>query len=76
MSRRKRERGRPLKRRYPPRIDATPERIAQAMFASPPRLDVKADTEYRCVDCRREVNYPETLYDDGRCEACHAVSAA
>ena len=26
---------------------------------------------YRCVDCEREVNYPETLYRDGRCESCH-----
>ena len=24
-------------------------------------------------DCLREVNYPETLYGDGRCENCHEV---
>ena len=36
MSRRKKERGRPLERLYPPRIDATPELLVQAMFNTPP----------------------------------------
>ena len=31
-------------------------------------------TVYRCVDCEREVNYPDTLYRDGRCETCHAAA--
>ena len=30
-------------------------------------------TEYRCEDCGREVNYPETLCRDGRCVGCHKV---
>ena len=31
----KKERGRPLKKLYPPRVDATPEDMAQAMFSLP-----------------------------------------
>ena len=75
MSRRKKERGRPLKRPYPPRIDASPEEIANVVlnakraprFGSEPKR-----TEYRCADCGQQVYYPETLYQDGRCESCHA----
>ena len=33
--REKKERGRPLKKLYPPRVDATPEDMAQAMFSLP-----------------------------------------
>ena len=74
--RRKREKGRPLKHRYPPRIDATPEQIARAFFGTPPNSKVKAHTEYRCVDCKQEVNYPDTLHNDGRCEKCHKVAVS
>ena len=28
---------------------------------------------YHCVDCEREVHYPDTLYRDGRCETCHTA---
>ena len=35
MPKRKNERGRPMKNLYPPRIDATPEDMAQAMFSLP-----------------------------------------
>ena len=83
MPKRKKERGRPLKKRYPPRADATPEDIAQAMFSLPAgrkREYMEAGpqgTVYHCVDCEREVHYPDTLYRDGRCDACHsAVSAS
>ena len=78
--RKKKERGRPLKKRYPPRADATPEDIAQAMFSLPAgrKWEYKEagpdGTVYRCADCEREVYYPETLYRDGRCEACHAAT--
>lgn len=58
----------------PPRIDASPEEIARAVFAAPPDLTVDDDLEYRCVDCGRIVAYPETLYNDGRCEGCHAIA--
>ena len=69
MPRKKKERGRPLKRSYPPRIDATPERIANvvlnarrpARFGSEPKR-----TEYRCAECDRAVAYPEMLFCDGR----------
>ena len=77
--REKKERGRPLKKLYPPRVDATPEDMAQAMFSLPAGRKweyVEAGpkgTVYRCADCEREVHYPDTLYRDGRCETCHAV---
>ncbi len=32
---------------------------------------MKAHTEYCFMDCKREVNHPDTLHNDGRCEACH-----
>ena len=71
MPRKKKERGRPMALKYPPRIDATPEEIAHAVLnAGRPKGPVKA-REYHCADCGREVNYPETLYRDGRCEGCH-----
>ena len=76
MPRKKKERGRPMKQGYPPRIDATAEEIAQAMFSVPADRDwdyQKSGPEYRCVDCKQTVNYPDTLYRDGRCETCHAA---
>ena len=79
MPRRKKERGRPLKNLYPPRIDATAEEIAQAMFAMPQDHKWKyqeIEPEYRCVDCKKAVHYPATLYRDGRCGPCHASVSA
>ena len=79
MPKRKKERGRPMKRPYPPRVDARPEEMAQAMFSLPAGRKweyLEAGLEgpvYRCADCEREVNYPDTLYQDGRCETCHAA---
>lgn len=73
----KKERGRPLERKYPPRIDATAEEIVAAMFRRPADREwqyEKETPEYRCANCGHEVNHPETLYRDGRCEACHAVA--
>ena len=70
----KRERGRPA-RPLPPRIDAEPEDIARAMFRLPAdyqwQYENDGGAEYRCIDCGREVKYPETLYNDDRCEGCH-----
>ena len=74
--RKKKERGRPLERRYPPRIDAKPGEIAAAVLnaKSPPRFgSAPKQSEYRCRDCDRLVEYPETLYQDGRCEQCHTA---
>ena len=36
------------------------------------QFEQEGDAEYRCATCHREVHYPETLYNDGRCEECHA----
>ena len=64
---RKKERGRPMEKKYPPRIDATAEELAQAMFRAGPVVE----KVYTCADCKREVYYPEILYRDNRCEECH-----
>ena len=73
MPRKKKEMGRPMEQGYPPRIDATPEQIAHRVLnAGRPKGKVKA-RNYRCADCGRRVAYPETLYNDGRCEECHAA---
>ena len=67
----KNPRGRPMKKGYPPRIDATPEEIARTVLnGGRPKARVKSQ-DYRCRGCRREVHYPETLYRDGRCLSCH-----
>ena len=68
----------------PPRIDASPDEIAEAFFAMPADHEwkyVKESSEgyesgYQCVECSREVSYPETLHDDGRCESCHKQEPA
>ena len=58
-------------RKYPPRIDATPEEIARVVLkGGRPTGRVKSRT-YRCGACGRAVRYPETLYRDGRCPECH-----
>ena len=70
----KNPRGRPVEKRYPPRIDATPEEIARTVLnAGRPKARVKSRT-YRCEVCGREVQYPETLYRDGRCPECHGAA--
>ena len=73
----KHERGRPA-RPLPPRIDATPESMAQAMFQLPADYEWQyakdGDEVYRCVECGREAAYPETLYNDDRCDECHAAA--
>jgi hypothetical protein len=69
---RKKEWGRPLEKRYPPRVDATPEEIVHAIFNTPHDTELEI-REYRCLDCDKAVHYPDTLYGDGRCETCHAA---
>ena len=73
-------RGRPVEKKLPPRIDATPEEIARAMFAMP--ADYKwqynqdgARKVYKCVECGEAVYYPDTLYRDGRCKVCKEAMA-
>ena len=70
MVKRKKALGRPMEKRYPPKIDASPEEIAQAMFRASPGMAIDVAKVYRCKGCAREVNYPEILYRDGRCEGC------
>ena len=70
MPRKKKERGRPIERRYPPRTDATVDELVTAFFRAKPDTVIAEPTEYRCEVCNREVYYPEILYRDGRCEAC------
>jgi hypothetical protein len=69
MPRKRKERGRPA-RPLPPKIDATPEEIAQVFLrTTAPGPEIDETRVYCCADCGREVNYPETLYLDGRCAA-------
>lgn len=62
----------PRKRKLPPRIDATPEAIAQAFLGTPPGQVGEAPAEYLCGDCGKEVEYPEVYSNAGRCESCEA----
>ena len=49
----------------PPRIDATPEEIARAMFRAPRRpVEYR---EYKCRACGEIVEWPVVLGDDGVC---------
>lgn len=70
MPRAKKERGRPITRKYPPRTDATVDELVEAFFRATPGTVIAEPTEYRCANCQREVYYPEILYRDGRCEDC------
>ena len=67
MARKRKELGRPA-RPFPPRVDATPEEIAQVfMRTSALGSEVDETRVYHCLDCGREVHHPEILYRDGRC---------
>ena len=71
---RKKARGRPA-RPLPPKVDATPEEMARAIFALPADHEWEYDKPdiqpiYRCKACKRLVKYPETLYRDRRCKDC------
>ena len=66
-------RGRPVEKKLPPRIDATAEEIAVAMFNLPADYQWQynrdgARKDYKCVECGEAVYYPDTLYRDGRCK--------
>ncbi len=73
MPRKKKERGRPV-RGYPPRIDATPDQLAEVLLrVGRPTEPIDDSKVYRCVVCKRDVYYPDTLYNDGRCSEWCAV---
>ena len=76
MPRQKKPLGRPMEKAYPPRIDATPEKIARVVLnAGRPKGPGKS-LDYRCGVCERKVVYPETLYNDGLCSECHTAATA
>ena len=70
MPRVRKERGRPVERRCPPRTDATVDELVEAFFRAGSGTEIDELTEYRCGACKREVYYPDILYRDGRCEDC------
>ena len=53
MAKRKKVQGRPMEKGYPPRIDASPEELAQAMFRASLDMVVDTDKVYRCKECAR-----------------------
>ena len=76
MGRKKKERGRPVENVLPPRIDATPEEIADKFFQFPsePRY-LRETPEYRCVSCKSVVSYPDVLDRAGQCSGCASAPA-
>ena len=75
---RKKELGRPA-RPLPPRIEATPEAIAKAMFAMPVNYQWKyleKEPKHQCGECQREVRYPEVLLESGLCQECARAAPA
>ena len=70
MPRPKKERGRPIENKLPPRIDATPEAIAEAFFRFPMGKKIDDGRGYRCSQCGEEVNYPAVLDRKGWCSNC------
>lgn len=65
------KRVRPTMAPLPPRIDASPEELACAMFNSPPSKKSSVES-YHCERCGRQVGFPEVLNEDGVCLACHS----
>ena len=69
MPRKKKEMGRPMINRYPPKIDASPEEIVGAIFKAA-TMPLEGRKDYKCQECGEKVYYPDTLYRDGRCIRC------
>ena len=55
-----------------PKIDVAPEQLASVVLGSckPDQKRPEGKT-YRCASCRKEVMYPEILYDNGKYHQCH-----
>lgn len=68
------KRVRPTMPPLPPRIDASPEELARAMFNSPPSKESNAKS-YHCERCGRQVIFPEVLNEDGVCLACNSETS-
>ena len=67
-------RGRPPTNHLPPRIDTTPEEMAQILFRTPPTNKPVSGRDYFCRDCKQQVVFPAILYADNRCEKCHQAA--
>ena len=65
------KRVRPTMAPLPPRIDASPEELARAMFNSPPPKNPTVKS-YLCERCGRQVSFPEVLNEDGVCLVCQS----
>lgn len=70
MTRSKRAPGRPMERGFPPRLDATADEIATAVLTAPVGRSESEPMEFRCHDCAKVVEYPNTLSRMGRCKEC------
>ena len=74
LSKRRRPRGRPpTTHALPPKVDATPEQLARAFFKGKAGDDMDFAMTYHCVTCKREVHFPEVLYQDKQCRDCRGV---
>ena len=65
---------RPIGNKFPPKVDLGDMTFEEAMHKMLNRGPVdtsQAPTEWRCIDCGRQVWYPEVYYRDNRCEQCH-----
>ncbi len=76
MERNNQGRGRSRRTPLPPRIDVTPEELAHVVLNAGRPIGPVSGREYFCVECDRQVAYPETLYQDGKCEQCHNKPSA
>ena len=45
--------------------------LAQVLFRTPPTQRPVSGGAYFCRDFKRQLKYPEILYDDNRCERSH-----
>ena len=55
------------------------EEIAQSMFSLSANRQweyTQPEPKYRCVDCGKEIRYPDTLCRDMCYEPCHSAVAA
>ena len=76
MPRKKKPMGRPTTTHVlPPRIaGATPEEVARRILRAGRPKGAVSNKLFFCQDCKRQVAFPETLYDDGLCEECNAAA--
>ena len=55
-------------------MDITPEQLTHKVLGSgKPDQKGPEGKAYCCISCGKEVAYPDTLFDDGKCQQCHQV---